>query len=190
MDYALPRAGDLPFIGSELDESQPWLRRSRCDRRAGRDRQRGARCAQPARHHRHRYAADAGSRLARDCGGEYSARVHSRSVSSWRMIRSSGDWELGSQACRHLAAPPACRWQPQVRFQGEADTNRPVRPVGSVDNDPSRTLIIFLNAPRSLFNLGAAPTKADCSRQPLTDGQPPLSSPRKASCPGIRFTTL
>jgi hypothetical protein len=32
------------------------------------------------------------------------------------------------------------RTQPLVRFRGEADVNRQVRPVGPVENDPKRTL--------------------------------------------------
>jgi hypothetical protein len=48
------------------------------------------------------------------------------------------------------ASPSACRGQPQVRFRGEADMNRPARLAGSVENDPKRTFITKTNSSRRL----------------------------------------
>ena len=51
-------------------------------------------------------------------------------------------WELESQACGPASTRLlACRGQPQVRFQGEADMNRQARPAGSVENDKTNICI-------------------------------------------------
>ena len=78
MDYALPRAEDIPLmeIGDHPvpAKSNPLghqgLRRSRLRRLSLHARQRGARRAVRIRHHAHRHAADAGTGLARDQGCE------------------------------------------------------------------------------------------------------------------------
>ena len=49
-----------------------------------------------------------------------------------------------------LNAPSAYRSQSQARFRGEADIERPVRPAGSVKNDPEPTLAP-LSMPSILF---------------------------------------
>ena len=84
MDYALPRAADLPLIESELDESQPCTHNPLGAKGCG---EAGAIAApaaivsavldalSPARRDRHRHAADAGSGLARNCVGEADRRL-------------------------------------------------------------------------------------------------------------------
>ena len=99
MDYAMPRAGDIPTDGGRRSSGagqiqsagHQGLRRSRLRRQPLDRRQRGDRRAVGLRHHAHRHAADAGAGLARDPGCEDARRrerltsrrcCHSRQLSS------------------------------------------------------------------------------------------------------------
>ena len=78
MDYAMPRAEDIPpmEVGDHPSPAKiqsarhQGLRRSRLRRQPRLHRQRGDRCAVGIRHHAYRHAADAGAGVARDPGCE------------------------------------------------------------------------------------------------------------------------
>ncbi len=92
MDYALPRAEDIPADGDRRSSlagqiqsaGHQGLRRSRLRRQSRLHRQCGARCAVGIRRHADRHAADAGTGLARDPGCQRRGRRHRDATSHHR----------------------------------------------------------------------------------------------------------
>ena len=96
MDYAMPRADDIPQSrirdrGNSLDHQsarRQGLRRGRRDRRAAGDHGGVARCAQTVRHRGVRHAGDAGARVAGAAQGECEGGVErSRAFTFLRLAR-------------------------------------------------------------------------------------------------------
>ena len=107
MDYALPRAEDIPLmaVGDHPvpAKSNPLGTKgcgeAGCAGSSLHHRQRGARCAVRIRHHPHRHAADAGAGVARDPGREAEGGVR-RSAIRWKFV----GWAKGA-----LRAVPTSR---------------------------------------------------------------------------------
>ena len=110
MDYALPRADDLPsfdlgFNGTPLhDQSagREGLRRGGRDRRLPGHRQRHPRCAGAARRHRLRGTGDAGAMSGRRC------RRHDEAP---RARRQRATASPSSTCCSRTCRPPASCWK-------------------------------------------------------------------------------
>ncbi len=134
MDYALPRAEDLPDFDITLtgvptqcqSARRERLRPGRCDGGAAGDHRRGTRCAGATRCHAYRHAGDAGTGVA-----GYQEQQHMDSEPQARIAAEDYLDALAAHDIEHLFCNPGTDFAPIVEaFARAARTNRKVpRPM-------------------------------------------------------------